>query len=96
MKLELDNVDVDAILALLQDAVVRGRNRGEYTAHFTQLQGRITGQQAKFYAGIVDELVARLKNGNTPQWKGVCRTYNITADIAQNLIQIAKEKSCQA
>lgn len=95
MKLELDNIDVDAILSLLQDAVVRGRNRGEHTAHFTQLQGRITGQQAKFYANIVSELAMQICAGDTPRPLTVHRKYGITAALANTLIQKAKEQACQ-
>ena len=93
MKLELDNTDVEAILALLQDAVVRGRNRGEYTAHFSQLQGIITAQQEQHYNCIVDQITTKAMMGETIKVADVHAAHKVTYKVAAKLIQRAKERA---
>lgn len=93
MILKLKQEDIDTLLDLLQDAVTRGRNRGEYTAHFSQLQGIITGQQEQHYNCIVDQITTKAMMGETIKVADVHAAYRVTYKVAAKLIQRAKERA---
>lgn len=95
MTLDLNHNEIDTLISLLDEAVTRGRNRGEYTTHYTMLRGKITDQQERKYTDIVDVLTAQICAGETPETVKLTKAYGITYKTAARLIRLAKERACR-
>lgn len=94
MNLALSSDEINALIHLLDDAVTRGRNRGEYVTHYTMLRGKITDQQEKAFAGILETLAAQFCAGETPTVMKLNKTHGLTYAESARLIQRAKERAC--